>query len=78
VKGVHSLGSAGCGEKRELEDLNCCRNRTWVWGYCVWRVDNQRDGSPCGLMALARGWSVAEIWNNKTYGWEVHPLYADG
>jgi hypothetical protein len=21
------------------------------WGYCVWRVDNQRVRSPCGLIA---------------------------
>jgi hypothetical protein len=38
VKGVHSLGSAGCGEKRELEIWNYCETRTWVWGCSVWRV----------------------------------------
>jgi hypothetical protein len=36
VKGVHSLGSAGCGEKEKLEDQNCCGSRTWVLGMlCV-------------------------------------------
>jgi hypothetical protein len=31
VKGVHSLGSAGSGEKRNMEVWNCCENRTCVW-----------------------------------------------
>jgi hypothetical protein len=48
---------------------------TWVLGYCVWRVDSQSVGSPCGLIALARGWFVVDIWNISTYGWEVHPFY---
>jgi hypothetical protein len=56
VKGVHSLGSAGCGEERELEDWNCCGSRTLGFGAMrVWRVDNQWDGSPCGLIASAQG-----------------------
>jgi hypothetical protein len=61
VKGVHSLDSVGCGEKRELEDWNCCGSRTWVWGSCVWRMDNLRVESPCGLIASAQGWLVVDI-----------------
>jgi hypothetical protein len=60
MKGVHTLGSAGCGEKRELEVWDYCEDRTWVLGCCVWRVENQWVESPCGLIASTRGWPTIE------------------
>jgi len=30
------------------------------WGWCVWRVDNQWVGSPCGFIASTRGWPTVE------------------
>jgi hypothetical protein len=61
MKGVQSLGSAGFGEKRELEVWKCYENRTWVWGCSMWRVDIQWVGSPYGIIASTQGCLVDEI-----------------
>jgi hypothetical protein len=58
-----------------MVDWNCCRSRAWFGLLSV--ESGQPEGrSPCGLIASSRGWPIAEIWNNRAYGWEVHPSYA--
>jgi len=51
MEGIHSLGCADYGE--EILWIG-----TWVLVFCVLRVDSERDGSPCGLVASSQGWSV--------------------
>jgi hypothetical protein len=46
VKGVHSLGCVGCGE-RESWWIGTIVGVELGFGDVVWRVDNQRVGSPC-------------------------------
>jgi hypothetical protein len=48
--GSHSLGCATCENIKE----------PGFWGCCVWRVDNERDIPPCGLITSALGWLVVE------------------
>jgi len=61
VKGVHFLGSAGCGKMRESWRIGTVVGvGPGFWHCCVWRVDSQRARSPCGIIVSARGWFVIE------------------
>jgi hypothetical protein len=76
MKWIHSFGSGGCGEKRELEDWNCCGSINYFFGLlCV------ESGKPVGRISL---WThkldsgvacYLEKIISSAYGWEVHLSY---
>jgi len=73
VKGVHSLGCAGCGEDSWwIGTVVGVEPVFWVAKCGEWTP--KRSKHPFGLIASTWGWPVVDIWNSSAYGWEEHPF----